>query len=117
LAAVQIGNLVLEQKVQVIGAGDVAGATGTRTHRLQCLLHCREHRWVLAHAEIVVRTPDGDLGTDPVIKGPRKAAAAPLEIGKDAVAPLGAQRIETLFKEAFVIHYRRRAKTLQETVV
>jgi hypothetical protein len=37
---------------------------------------------VLAHAEIVVRAPDGDLGADPVIKGARKAAAASLEIGK-----------------------------------
>jgi len=47
---------------------------------------------VLTHAEIVVRAPYGDLGADAVIEGARKAAAAPLEIGKDAIPPLGAQR-------------------------
>jgi hypothetical protein len=41
---------------------------------------------MLAHAEIVVRAPDRDLGTDAVVEGARKPAAAPLEIGKDAVA-------------------------------
>jgi len=61
---------------------------------------------MLAHAEIVVRAPDGDLVADPVIEGPRKAAATPFEIGEDAVPPLGPQHIEALFEEAFVIHCR-----------
>jgi len=39
-----------------------------------------------------------------VIEGAREAAAAPLEIGEDAIPPLAAQRTEALFKEAFVIH-------------
>jgi len=51
---------------------------------------------MLAHAEIVVRAPDGDFGTDPMIKGARKMAAAPLEVGGDALAPLGARRREVL---------------------
>ena len=72
---------------------DVAGSARTGTHRPQRLVHRHQHRRVLAHAEIVVRAPDGDLGADPVIKGARKTAAAPLEIGKDAVAPLSAQRV------------------------
>jgi len=59
---------------------------------------------VLPHAEIVVRAPHGDLGADPMIIGSRKAAAAPLEIGKDPIPPFGAQRIEPLFKESLVIH-------------
>jgi hypothetical protein len=49
-------------------------------------------------------------------EGARKATAAPLEIGKDAVAALGAQRIETLSKEAFVIH-QPECRILQEEVV
>ena len=68
------------------------------------LLHRRQHGRVLAHAEIVVRAPHRDLGADPVVEGAREAAAAPLEIGEDAVPPLGAQRIEALFEEALVIH-------------
>jgi len=59
---------------------------------------------MLAHAEIIVRAPDGDLGADAVVEGAREAAAAPLEIGEDAVAPLGAQRVEALTEEPLVIH-------------
>jgi len=59
---------------------------------------------VLPHAEIVVRAPDGHLGADAVVEGPRKPPASPLEIGKDAVPPLGAQRVEALSEEALVIH-------------
>src|SRR5215469_9736847 len=85
-------------------AGDITRAAGAGTDRAQRLLDRREHRRVLAHAEIVVRTPNGDLGADAVVEGTRKAAAAPLEVGKGAVPPLCAQPVETLFEEAFVIH-------------
>ena len=85
-------------------AGDVAGAAGAGAERRDRLRHRREHGRMLAHAEIVVRAPDRDLGADAVVEGARKAAAAPLEIGEDPVAPLGAQRIEALFEEAFVVH-------------
>jgi hypothetical protein len=59
---------------------------------------------MLAHAEIVVRAPDGDLGADAVIEGAWKAAAAALEIGKDAVPPLGVQDTEAPSEEPLVIH-------------
>jgi len=55
---------------------------------------------MLSHAEIVVRAPDCNLGADAVIESVWKAAAAPLEIGEDAVPPLGAQRVEPLPEEA-----------------
>ena len=61
---------------------------------------------MLAHAEIVVRAPDGDLGADPVIEGARKIAAAPLEVGEHAVPSLGAQHLQALSEEPFVIHCR-----------
>ena len=59
---------------------------------------------MLAHAEIVVRAPYRDLGADAVIVGAREPAAAPFEIGEDAVAPLGAERVEALFEKAVVVH-------------
>jgi hypothetical protein len=59
---------------------------------------------VLAHAEIIIRAPNGDLGADAVVEGAREAAAAPLEIGKDAISPLGAQRIKALLEVVLVIH-------------
>jgi hypothetical protein len=58
------------------------------------LLRCFEDRRALPHAEIVVRAPDGDFGTDAVIEGPRKAAATPLEIGKEAIASFAPQLTE-----------------------
>ena len=61
---------------------------------------------MLAHAEIIVRAPDGDLAAYPVIESPRKTTAAPLEIGKDAVAPFRAQRVEALLEKTFVVHHR-----------
>jgi hypothetical protein len=83
---------------------DVACAAGAGANRPQRLFHRRQHRRVLPHAEIVVRAPHRDLGADAVVEGARKAAAAPLEIGKDAITPLGVQRVEALSEEALVIH-------------
>src|ERR1700730_7874013 len=85
-------------------AGDVAGSAGACTYCPQGLFHRCQDGGMLPHAEIVVRAPHGDLGADAVIKGAREAAAAPLEIGKDPVAPFGAQRVEALTEEALVIH-------------
>jgi hypothetical protein len=38
------------------------------------------------------------------IKGARETAAAPLEIRKDSIPPLGAQRIQALLEEPLVIN-------------
>ena len=42
-----------------------------------------------------------------MIESERETAAPPLQIGEGAVAPFGAQRVEALLKEGFVIHVRR----------
>jgi hypothetical protein len=101
---VQICKLMLEHGVHMTVAGDIAGSPGARADRAQCLLYRREDRGVLSHAEIIVRAPHRHLSADAVTIGARKAAAAPLEIGEDAIPSLGAQRVKTLFEEAFVIH-------------
>src|SRR6266446_1408995 len=90
----------------MIVARDVAGSAGPRTHFPQRLFHRRQHRRMLPHAKVIVGAPDGDLGPDPMIEGARKATATPLEIGKDAVAPFRAQRVEALTEEGFVVHRR-----------
>src|ERR1700730_5419734 len=104
LAAVQIGELALQQQMHMVVARDIARAAGTGADCAQGLLYRSQDRRMLPHAEIVVRTPHRDLGADAVIIGARKAAAAPLEIGEHAVPPLGAQRVEALFEVALVIH-------------
>ena len=84
-------------------ARDIAAAVGAGADRAQCLLDRRQHRRVLPHAEIIVRAPHRDLGADAVIISGRKPAAAPLEIGKHPIAPLGAQPVEALLEIALVI--------------
>ena len=41
---------------------------------------------------------------DAVVEGARKTAAALFEIGKDTISSLRAQRLETVFEEALVVH-------------
>jgi len=64
-----------------------------------------------AYAEIVVLAPHRDFGADAAVVSARKAAAAPLDVGEDAVAALGAQGIQALFEQAFVVHRRYRYQT------
>src|SRR5260370_16489826 len=90
--------------MQMAVARDVARTAGAGADRPQRLFHRRQHRRMLPHAEIIVRAPDRDLGADAVIESERKAATAPLEIGEDAIPPLGAKLIEALFEEDFVVH-------------
>ena len=61
LLAVQVGELGLELDVIMGGAGDVAGAAGARAHLVDRLMHGGADDRVLAHAEIVVGAPHGDV--------------------------------------------------------
>ena len=103
--AVQVGQLALELDVVVVGARDVAGAAGAGAAAVQRLVHGGDHRGVLAHAEIVVGAPDGDLLLlGPVVGGAGEAPGLALEIGEDAVAAFGPQRVEFGLEEAFIVH-------------
>jgi hypothetical protein len=112
---VQVGELALEQKMQMVVPGDVARPAGARADRPQSLFHRRQYRRVLPHAEIVVRAPNRHLGADAVIEGARVAPAVPLKIGEDAVPPLGAQHIKPLLEKAFVIHETYRGRSMLVT--
>ena len=59
--AVQVGELALQLDVVVRGAGDVARAARAGADGVDRLVHGGDHGRVLAHAEIVVRAPDGDV--------------------------------------------------------
>src|SRR3546814_2502813 len=92
----QLGKLALQPHVVGAGAGDVAGAAGAGAAGLQRLGHGSEHRGVLAHAEVVVRAPDGDAlaVVAAVAHRARKAPRHPLEIGENAIAPFATERSE-----------------------
>ncbi|MBX4159295.1 hypothetical protein K4A07_19420, partial [Lactiplantibacillus plantarum] len=58
-------------------------------HGVDLVVHGRQHIGMLAHAEIVVGTPDDDILLGSVLASAhrqRKLAAHALEIGEDAVA-------------------------------
>ena len=53
------------------------------------LVHRLQHNWVLAHAQIVVAAPDGDVTLGPVRPGPDgvgKHAIATFDIDKGTIA-------------------------------
>ena len=106
LLAVQVGEFALEQHVVVGGAGDVAGAAGAGAAAVDRIVHRRDDLRVLAHAEVVVRAPDGDVAgaLADVAGGAREGAVGARELGEDAVVALLAERVELLAEQGVVVH-------------
>ena len=105
--AVQIRQFLLQFHQRVVGAGNVAGTAGARAHGRDGRGHRRDDVRVLAHAEIVVGAPHGDLGGFAVMApdGLRKPAGNALEIGKDPVAFLGMQSLDRRLELALIIDH------------
>ena len=104
--AVQVGELGLQLDVIVGRAGNVAGAARAGADRVDRLVHGGDHGGMLTHAEIVVGAPHGDragLGTREVL-GRRKRAAAPLQIGKDTIAPFTMNGVQSVLQLTGVVH-------------
>ena len=85
----QLSDFALQLDERVIGPGNVAGAAGTGAHAGRRFDHGADHLRVLAHAEVIVRTPDHDRARA-VRRTPGRVGKTPrdaLEIGKHTVAP------------------------------
>src|SRR5215213_5679426 len=100
----------------MIGARDIARAAGARAHARRRLDHRADHLRMLPHAEVIVGAPDDDvtlaLRRMPICM--RKPARDALEVGKDTIAPLVAQRLEGSSENGVVIHATRlRVATLE----
>ncbi len=108
--AVQRGELALEQDVEVRRAGDVARAAGAGTHALDRGAGRLEDDGVLAHAEIVVRAPDGDRQRRGlrarIAPGLREGARLARQIAEHPVAPLGPDPRHRGAKSPLVVHHR-----------
>src|SRR6202000_967783 len=90
----------------MVGARDVAGAPGAGADPGGGLDHGADHFGMLAHAEIVVGTPDHDVAR-PLRGMPhrmREPAGDPLEIGENPVAPFIMQTAEGGTEKLTVIH-------------
>ena len=97
LLAVQVGEFALQVHQRRVVARDVAGAAGAHAAAGGRAGHGADHVRVLAHAEVVVRAPYGDLGGAAVGLAPmrgREAAGDAFDIGEDAVAALAVQAVQ-----------------------
>jgi hypothetical protein len=86
------------------GPGNIPRAACTGSDSIDGVAHRFEYRRMLAHAEIIVRTPDGHLILQAVVKGLRKVTGAPFEVGKDPISVFTSYEIETWLKELIEIH-------------
>ena len=86
--AVKLAKLGLELGMVMGVAADVARPAGAGADLVQRLFHRFDHGRVLAHAEIVVRAPDGDrLGAVAAeAMRVREAALGPQDVDEYAIA-------------------------------
>ena len=67
------------------GAADVSRAPRARARGVQRFVHSGQNLWVLAHPEVIVAAPDGDVLRRPIRLGPdrvRKLALRPRDDGR-----------------------------------
>ena len=106
LLAVQVGQLLLQRPMVDVGAGDVAGAAGAGAATVQRLVHRRQHRRILAHAEVVVGAPDGDVrrAVQAVMGGAGERPGVALQLGEDPVTALGLEGVDRRPEDILVVH-------------
>lgn len=102
----QVGKLALKQHMIMVGARNIAGAARAGATGLDRMLHGRDHLGMLAHAETVARTPDGDLllTVFGVAGRLRELAGLTLEIGKNVITAFFVQAVQGIFEKRFEIH-------------
>ena len=86
------------------GSRNVARAPRAGSDPINSFMHCCEHHRMLAHAQVIVGTPDGNLILLTMIKGLRKAAGASLQVRKDSISIFASDELETRLKELVEIH-------------
>ena len=104
--AMQIGELRLKLHMIMRGPGNVACAARTGPGTVDSLMHGCQHHRMLAHAQIVVGTPDRDrpaTGRGHML-GAGKCTAIPADIGKYPVPPFLMQLFQGLVEDAPVVH-------------
>ena len=104
--AVQIGQFALQQHVIVIGACDIACPARAGTAAIERLMHCCEHRGMLAHAEVIIGAPHRYFaGAAPVtMLGARERARLTLQICKYAIPALAMKAFELPAEMSLVVH-------------
>src|SRR6476646_6300811 len=93
----------------VIGPRNIARAPRARAAAVERFVHRGEHLWMLAHAEIIIRAPHGNV-LNVAILGPAlgmgKLTGLALEFGEDAVVARLAKTVELFGEYSLIIHHR-----------
>jgi hypothetical protein len=90
-------------------AANITRAARSGTHIMQRVFHRADNIGMLAHAQIVVRAPHGDVLWTIM---PGKASRAwiipliPKDIDEYAIAPFSVKPINRFFKDSVIIHGR-----------
>ncbi len=107
--AVQIGEFGLQRDERMIGAGDVACAARADAMLGRSRAHRLDHLRIETHAEIIVGAPDDDVLDAPILAVPagvRKMLGVTLEIDENAIAFLGFETAQSVFKICSIPHQR-----------
>ena len=86
------------------GSRNVSRPPRAGSDPIESVMHCCEHRRMLAHSQIIVGAPDGNLTLSAMIKGLRKVAGASLQVRKDSISIFASDELETRLKELIEIH-------------
>ena len=103
----EVGQFGFELDVIVGVAADVAGAARTGADIMQRLFHRGDDLGVLAHGEIVVRAPHGDVLRAIVTGKAARIRVGPLvaqNVDKYAVTPFGMQAVDRGIEYLVVVH-------------
>lgn len=85
---------------------NVAGSARTGAAAVERLVHRLQHCGMLAHSQIVVRAPHGDLAGTALmmVLGARKRTGLALQIGEHPIAPFAVKAFDLAAEIGFVIH-------------
>mmetsp|Transcript_5140 Transcript_5140/g.9035 ORF Transcript_5140/g.9035 Transcript_5140/m.9035 type:complete len:430 (-) Transcript_5140:329-1618(-) len=106
---VQVAQLGFQRLVVDGGARDVAGAARACAGGFQRFVHRFQNRRMLAHAEVIVAAPYGDLLLGAVRPFPDcvgELTLAPLDIDKGAIATFFVQLAQGSVERGIVVHWR-----------
>ncbi|QTK80416.1 hypothetical protein AT6N2_C2875 [Agrobacterium tumefaciens] len=105
--AMEVSKLALQQDVIVVGARNIPGASRTRATVINGGFHGFDDFRVLAHAEVVVGAPDGNvlpLTIGVVACRAGKVALLPLYIRKNAITSLRMQALQFRREKCLEVH-------------
>ena len=107
LLAMEVGQFGLELDVIMRVAADVSRASRARADAVERFLHRGDHVGMLAHAEVIVRAPHGDVlrvGRARITARAGEAALGPQDVDEHAIAPLGMKVGDRATESSLVIH-------------